>query len=126
MSFDPRADADSYLASNKVITLFHDLGTKLLYAKPSDPNAFLKGTLEEIQENKNRGVTSNFFTEKDIVTMYRMFDPTGSGSISRAQYDNALMSMGVDKPTVEVGEGRVKREDFEKNFKAELDGLSLT
>ncbi|GMI33092.1 hypothetical protein TrCOL_g2339 [Triparma columacea] len=126
MSFDPRSDADAYLASNKVIPLFHDLGTKLLYSKPSDPNAFLKSTLEEIQESKNRGVKSSFFTEKDVLTMYKMFDPTGRGSVSREQYGEALKSMGVDEPTVEVGEGRVGKEDFEKNFKIELDNLSLT
>ena len=32
---DPRAEANAYLAEKKVLELFHDLGTKLVYSKVS-------------------------------------------------------------------------------------------
>lgn len=32
---DPRAEANAYLSDKKVIELFHDLGTQLVYAKVS-------------------------------------------------------------------------------------------
>jgi len=126
MSSDPRKDADEYLASKKVMELFHDLGQKMLYTKPEDPNAFLLVTLKDHQESQNRGVKSSFFTAKDVETMYRMFDPTSSGSISVAQYNAALQSLGVDAQTVAVEGDRVTKEQFEKNMKAELEALSLT
>mmetsp|Transcript_21861 Transcript_21861/g.45542 ORF Transcript_21861/g.45542 Transcript_21861/m.45542 type:complete len:127 (+) Transcript_21861:44-424(+) len=126
MSFDPRADADSYLKSNKVMELFHDLGTKILYSKPDDPNAFLMEKLKEIQECKNRGAKSVFFTDNDITTMYRMFDVTGSGWITREQYGTALECLGVGEPTVEVEGDKVGREVAMKNFKEEVEKLSLT
>jgi hypothetical protein len=62
---DPRSEADRYLADKKVMELFHDLGSKLVYAKPADPNQFLVNTLRDLQEGKG----SVFFTEKDIETM---------------------------------------------------------
>lgn len=36
---DPRADAELYLKENNVKQLFRDLGTKLMFERPTDPNA---------------------------------------------------------------------------------------
>lgn len=36
---DPRADAEAYLKENNVKQLFRDLGTKLMFERPTDPNA---------------------------------------------------------------------------------------
>ena len=68
---DPRADANAYLKEKKVLELFHDLGTKLVYSKPTDPNAFLLKVLGEIQEGDKAGDPTTFFTPKDVSTMFR-------------------------------------------------------
>ena len=36
---DPRAEAEVYLKQNNVKQLFRDLGTKLMFERPTDPNA---------------------------------------------------------------------------------------
>ena len=57
--------------------------------------------------------------------MFSMFDPTGSGSISRSQYKSALSSFGIDEQTVEVGD-KIDRETFERCVGEELEKLSLS
>lgn len=132
---DPRAEATAYLTQHSVLPLFNSLGTKLMYSKPEDPNAFLLNELKAIQSaNKSSkgpasgaliagtGATS-FFTAGDVSTMFGMLDPTGSGTITSEQYGNALKSFGVNKQTVDVvkGEGgRIGKEAFEKAIWAEL------
>jgi hypothetical protein len=39
-----------------------------------------------------------FFTDKDIKTMFSMFDTTGRGFILPEQYAQALKSLGIEKP----------------------------
>jgi len=47
---DPRADAEKYLEQHNVRGLFKHLSTKVLFAKPEDPKAFLVQELKKIQE----------------------------------------------------------------------------
>jgi hypothetical protein len=54
-----------------------------------------------------------------------MFDPTGSGSITSTQYANALASFGVDKPTVEILEGKITKEVFIETVREELSKLAV-
>mmetsp|Transcript_4948 Transcript_4948/g.9445 ORF Transcript_4948/g.9445 Transcript_4948/m.9445 type:complete len:125 (-) Transcript_4948:42-416(-) len=120
---DPRADANAYLKEKKVLELFHDLGTKLVYSKPEDPNAFLLKVLSEIQEGDAAGAPTTFFTSKDVSTMFSMFDPTGKGTITMVQYKNALKSFGIEEMTVPVEGDVVNRETFEKVIVEELAKL---
>ena len=58
-----------------------------------------------------------------------MFDPTGRGEISVAQYDQALLSMGIEAPTVTLpghASTKVDRATFARCVKEELAALSLT
>ena len=47
---DPRADAEKYLEKHNVRGLFKYLSTKVLFAKPEDPKAFLVQELKKIRE----------------------------------------------------------------------------
>jgi hypothetical protein len=47
---DPRADAEKYLEKHNVRGLFKHLSTKVLFAKPEDPKAFLVQELKRVQE----------------------------------------------------------------------------
>jgi len=124
-SVDPREEANKYLKEHKVIELFEELGAKLLVNKPDDMNGFLEKELREMKKAGEEGEKRTFFSEKDISTMFSMFDPTGKGSISQSQYANALRSLGVSDPQQEV-KGEVDRETFETSVRKELEGLSLT
>lgn len=115
-AIDPREISNTYLASKKVLELFEDLSSKCLFSKPTDVNAFL---LAELSKPK----APTFFSSKDVSTMFSMFDPTGRGTISRAQYKNALRSFGVESPKVVVQGEEVDRETFEAAIAQELQGL---
>ena len=41
MAVDPRKDAQEYIAEKRVDILFQELGTRLVFERPEDPNAFL-------------------------------------------------------------------------------------
>jgi len=47
---DPRSDAEQYLESHNIRGLFKHLSTKLLFAKPEDPKAFLVEELKKVHE----------------------------------------------------------------------------
>ncbi len=84
---DPKRDADEYIEKHNLMKLFQELGTLLVYHRPEDPRAFLLQQLQTFQSN--RGVLP-FFTETDVRAMFGMFDRSGSGSITRDQYQQAL------------------------------------
>ena len=83
---DPRVEAREYLQSKGVLDLFQELGTLLMYHKPTDPRSFLIEQLQILQEKQKLEVLgSSIFTQEDIKTMFGMFDPTGKGSINGDQ-----------------------------------------
>eukprot|EP00961_Rhodomonas_salina_P098376 1323843-Rhodomonas_salina.3 len=47
---DPRSDAEQYLEKHNIRGLFKHLSTKLLFAKPEDPKAFLVEELKKVYE----------------------------------------------------------------------------
>ncbi|KAJ8602291.1 hypothetical protein CTAYLR_007866 [Chrysophaeum taylorii] len=114
---DPREDAERYLNEHKVKKLFKELGTRLLYERPADPNAFLIKVLQEMRDHKRR---ERFFSEADVRACFGAYDVTNTGKISADQYLNALSSMGVETPTP-LSEPTVDRETFVSNVLAELD-----
>merc|ERR1719352_704419 len=92
---DPRDEAEEYTKKHHIKKLFEELGTAVIYERPKDPNAFL---IEQLKA-KTAKKTTHFFAEKDVKTMFSMFDTTQKGFISREQYAQALRSLGIDKPT---------------------------
>ena len=86
---DPRVDANEYLEAHKVKPLFQELGTRLMFDRPADPNAYLLEQLTQMQKLQTAGKPVLFFNEADISTMFDMYDPTGKGDISIKQYNQA-------------------------------------
>ena len=89
--------------------LFQELGSRLVFERAEDPNAFLLSVrpaafpkdsipvqfakclcgyqvLEEMQENKKSSMETRFFTSEDVTTLFEMFDTTGKGSVTTEQY----------------------------------------
>eukprot|EP01036_Dinobryon_divergens_P004786 gene4786-6349_t len=83
---DPRADAMSYLDKHKIRQLFGLLGAKVAFSRPEDPNAFLSAELLKVSAMLSRGQPVTLFSEKDISTMFSIFDITGRGYINQTQY----------------------------------------
>lgn len=69
-ALDPRKDASMYIQEKRIDnTLFQELGSRLVFARASDPNAFLISVLEEMAANKNVGPTQ-FFTDTDVLHLF--------------------------------------------------------
>ena len=49
---DPREVANRYLEANKINEIFQELGTRLMFERPSDPNAFMVRELQKMQQAK--------------------------------------------------------------------------
>ena len=86
---DPRVDANEYLEAHKVKPLFQELGTRLMFDRPADPNAYLLEQLTQMQKLQTAGKPVLFFNEADISTMFDMYDKTGHGDITIKQYNQA-------------------------------------
>ena len=108
---DPRAEAREYLESKGVTALMQELGTALLYKKPENPREFLVEKLREMKTtSETKKLGSMVFSDVDVKTMFGMFDPTGSGSISAAQCRQAFSDLCLQAPD-DVAES-VSLEDF--------------
>lgn len=110
---DPRVDAERYLQQHDVKKLFKDLGTRLLYERPIDPNAFLIKVLQEMKQKKP------FFTEQDVRACFDAYDINSTGTISDAQYLSALKNLGIDDPAP-LDHESIGREAFITKVTAEL------
>ena len=107
---DPRVDAKEYLESKGVIKLFQELGTSVVYNRPDDIKAFLIQELKRLKKiQKSQQLGSAVFTEKDVETMFGMFDPTGTGAISKEQAKQGFVSLCLTVP--EMGD-IVTKEEF--------------
>ncbi|KAG5191160.1 hypothetical protein JKP88DRAFT_150124, partial [Tribonema minus] len=105
-----------------------ELCTRVMYHRPSDPNAFLLEVLDTLRTARDSMVPTAFFTAEDIEATFGMMDPTGKGSVSRQQYEQALRNVGVEKPAVALPEGeqeRVCRSTFQRCMQEELAAASV-
>ena len=66
MARDPRKEAQEYISEKRVDILFQELGTRLVFERPEDPNAFLLSVLEGLKKNRSDKVPSTFFTTEDV------------------------------------------------------------
>ena len=92
--YDPREEAKEYIEKNKINKLFEELGTALLFHKPNDPKAFLIKLLQEIKQKKDDAASTSIFNEVDLRAIYGMYDWEKKGSITPAQYAQALGNLG--------------------------------
>ena len=124
MATDPRAEANAYLRAHGIKELFADLGARLMFERPKDPNAFLLEELERVQDDRKTA----FFTDTDIQACFAALDPHNTGTITAKQYAHALKSMGVEAPKEPLDEGTevVAKDDFMERLKRELAPPPLT
>mmetsp|Transcript_43981 Transcript_43981/g.103599 ORF Transcript_43981/g.103599 Transcript_43981/m.103599 type:complete len:132 (+) Transcript_43981:147-542(+) len=122
---DPRSDAEQYLEKHNIRGLFKHLSTKLLFAKPEDPKAFLVEELKKVYEcQQGQTPVPSMFEEKDLIAMFGMFDITGCGKISHTQVEKAMQNLGVEDYTSPSTE-KVDLAMFIATAKQELDKIAL-
>ncbi|CAM9679990.1 unnamed protein product [Ectocarpus sp. 8 AP-2014] len=124
---DPREDAQAYIEEHNINKLFQELGTRVMYHRPKDPNKFLLEVLGTLQSAQGQGTPTTFFTDEDIDAMFSLFDPTGRGHISHEQYENALKTLGIDDPSVGAPKRkRISKDQFRSCISKELLANSVT
>ncbi|KUF83036.1 EF-hand calcium-binding domain-containing protein 10 [Phytophthora nicotianae] len=101
---DPKVRAELYMASHGIKELFEGLGTLLLYHRPPNPREFLIQQLDEMRKAKNEQHHVPFFEENDLKVMFAAFDIKDQGFITTEQYDQALLNLGIEKPTLRLPE----------------------
>ncbi|OQR97393.1 sporangia induced hypothetical protein [Thraustotheca clavata] len=101
---DPREKAEQYIKANKINEVLQELCSLMMYSRPANPREFMIQQLQIIRHARETRSVSSFFTELDLTTMFSMFDTTNQGSISLAQYDQALKNLGIDRPTIRLPE----------------------
>ncbi|KAG3190043.1 hypothetical protein PC128_g11515 [Phytophthora cactorum] len=101
---DPKVRAELYMASHGIKELFEGLGTLLLYHRPSNPREFLIQQLDEMRKAKQEQRHEPFFEENDLKVMFAAFDIKEQGFITTEQYDQALLNLGIEKPTLRLPE----------------------
>merc|ERR1712241_612283 len=123
-------EATEYLEKHRVLELFNNLTSQLIYSRPDDPKVFLIDTLEKLQ--KSRSSKLNYpclFDESNIQSVFGMLDPTGRGYITVKQYNEAMVTLGA-KEFDENPHGsdidRITYEIFLREAKLGLSNASAT
>ncbi|KAL8575485.1 hypothetical protein ACOMHN_013036 [Nucella lapillus] len=89
-------EADEYLRRHKVLELFNNLTSQLIYERPDQPKPFITEVLQRLQKAKSTQFDLPcLFDESNITSIFGMLDPTGRGYISHKQYNEALVTLGV-------------------------------
>lgn len=124
---DPREDAKAYMKEHSITKLFQELGTRVMYHRPEDPNNFLLEVLGSLSAAKKQGVHAAFFTPQDLDAMFSLYDPTDRGHISRGQYQDALKTLGVNDSKIGLPKSdRVGKPEFRALISRELQANSVT
>jgi hypothetical protein len=90
--------ASEYLSKHRILELFENLTSALVYEKPEDPRAFAKLFIEHIQLSQNNPEDAEppmLVNETNIESIFSMLDITKTGYITRQQYLHAMTSMGL-------------------------------
>lgn len=83
---DPRVETLAYFEQHKILQIFEYLGSKLASERPSDPNSFLVTEISKILAARTRNQKITVFNEKDIISLFSVFDLTNRGYLSKDQF----------------------------------------
>merc|ERR1712076_267398 len=85
-----------YLEQHRLLELFDNLTSALIYSQPSNPKEFLIEHIEKLQKSQKTKLDYPcLFDETNIASIFGMLDPTSQGYITLHQYREALTTLGV-------------------------------
>lgn len=93
-------EASEYLTKHRIMDLFENLTSALVYEKPDDPREFAKEFIKKIQLSQNDPDITDlpvFMDDSNLESIFGMLDITKTGYITRQQYLQAMTSMGLKK-----------------------------
>lgn len=122
-------EAEEYLRENKVLELMDNLTSLLLYHRPERPREFLIDQLEKLKVARLTDMDYPcLFDETNLDAVFGILDPMGQGFITKAQYQEALTTMGVNTTglSFEDTAENINRETFKQDLKDKLKKASAT
>ncbi|XP_062610736.1 EF-hand calcium-binding domain-containing protein 10-like [Saccostrea cucullata] len=98
-------EAKEYLEEHRVLELFNNMTSQLIYNRPENPKKYMIELLEKLQ--RSRATKHDYpclFDDTNIQSVYNMLDPTNRGFITMQQYREAMSTLGIS-PVEENIEG---------------------
>ncbi len=93
-------EAAEYLKENKIMELFENMTSVLVYERPENPKQFMKDYIEQLQKAKldpDEVDPPSLFDESNLKSVFGMLDITRKGHISHDKYLQAMGNLGVRK-----------------------------
>lgn len=90
-------DALAYLTEHKIPQLFEHFTARIVYHRPSDPKAFIKDHLRCLKESRDKSEDTqpSLFNDSNLISIFSMLDIRNSGYITKSQYNEAMLSLGI-------------------------------
>ncbi|XP_074644448.1 EF-hand calcium-binding domain-containing protein 10-like [Tubulanus polymorphus] len=124
------AEAQSYLKQHKLIELFNNMSSQLIYHRPANPREFLINYLDKLQVAKKSHLDYPcLFDDANVDSIFGMLDPTNQGYITIQQYRDALETLGIQNYDLHPAGGDINQipiDAFKKEAKRGLEKLSAT
>ncbi|KAK3101060.1 hypothetical protein FSP39_000667 [Pinctada imbricata] len=89
-------EAREYLEQHRILELFNNLTSQLIYNRPENPKKYMIETLERLQ--KSRATHLDYpclFDDSNIQSVFGMLDPTNRGYVTAQQYKEAMATLGI-------------------------------
>lgn len=124
--------ASKYLKDHKIIELFQNLTSALVYERPDDPKKFMKDHIEQLLKAKSDPDEAEppcFMDESNLKSIFSMLDVTRKGYITKEQYLHAMGNLGVRKFNQNPAGAefnKITMETFLRETKASLRDASAT
>lgn len=89
--------ASDYLTKHKIMELFENLTSALVYKRPDNPKDFARDFIEKLQKAKTNPEAElpTFMDDSNLESIFGMLDITKTGYISRQEYIKAMKSLGL-------------------------------
>merc|ERR1712178_452527 len=119
--------ARDYMGEHKILELFNNLTSQLMYKRPDHPKDFLIESLEKLIKARTTKLDYPcLFDESNIESVFGMLDPTLRGHIKLQQYKEALQSMGITNFDPTPPGGDVDRITYDTFLREAQQGLTET
>merc|ERR1712038_309238 len=126
-SWPREQDARDYMSQHKILELFNNLTSQLMYNQPDHPKDFLIENLEKLIKARTSKLDYPcLFDESNIESVFGMLDPTQRGHIKLQQYKEALQSMGITNFDTKPPGGDIDRITYDTFYSQAKLGLQET
>ncbi|CAH1782522.1 unnamed protein product [Owenia fusiformis] len=125
-----KRESEEYLEKHRILELFNNLTSQLIYSRPENPKEFTIDLLEKLKKSRMTHLDfPSIFDESNVRSVFGMLDPTGRGYITLSQYKEALTTLGVENFDMNPAGGeydKITMETFVREAKSGIAKASAT